>query len=138
MFFHPISMYILMAIYFFSASVDGPVVAIKRELVAEQGAHPGPRRQILRVPMKALQFWHFAIPEKFRIFCRSSGFFFVRMQRSLPFEHFSPGQLVVGIVYLDDVVHVPLAELIISPAPAFKNAKKIFQKNFLREGCLKN
>lgn len=39
------------------------------------------------------------------------------MKWALPFEHFLPGKLIVGIVDVDDVVHVTLAELVLMPAP---------------------
>uniref|UniRef100_A0A2M4B7F0 Putative secreted protein n=1 Tax=Anopheles triannulatus TaxID=58253 RepID=A0A2M4B7F0_9DIPT len=40
------------------------------------------------------------------------------MQR-LPLQHFLPSLLVVGVVYLDDVVHILRGNIVLFPAPAF-------------------
>merc|ERR1719479_140752 len=36
----------------------------------------------------------------------------------LPLEHLVPGGLVVGVVYLDDVLHVPGRDVLLPPLPA--------------------
>uniref|UniRef100_A0A2M4B7K1 Putative secreted protein n=1 Tax=Anopheles triannulatus TaxID=58253 RepID=A0A2M4B7K1_9DIPT len=40
------------------------------------------------------------------------------MQR-FPLQHFLPSLLVVGVVYLDDVVHILRGNIVLFPAPPF-------------------
>ena len=77
-------------------------MSVEGQLVAQQTSDPGPGRELLRLPAEALELRLVAL----------------LAVHGLPLEDLVPGRLVVGVVDLDDVLHVPGRDVVLAPLPA--------------------